>query len=130
VRQLLSQLGYDLGTEEVEQRYHAVACAEGHATIVAERDGRVAAFLHVFARPAFEKPTEAVVQALVVDVTCRGEGIGKLLMAAAEAWALERGLPSIALSTNTSRAAAHAFYHALGYDRQATSHLLRKRLRA
>ncbi len=129
VRHLLSELGYEASAEEVARRYRAVTGEERHAAMVAERDGRVLAFLHVFARPAFEKPPEAVVQALVVDSASRGEGIGKALMAAAEAWALQRGFVSMALSSAASRSEAHAFYGALGYERTATSYLMRKHLR-
>ncbi|MGH7119907.1 MAG: GNAT family N-acetyltransferase [Acetobacteraceae bacterium] len=130
VQQLLSQLGYDVRATEVERRYLAVTRAEAHLALVAERNVRVAAFLHVFGRPAFEKAPEAVVQALVVDLAYRGEGIGKTLMAAAEAWALERDFASVALSSSVSRIEAHAFYRALGYQRKATSLLLRKQLQS
>jgi hypothetical protein len=40
-----------------------------------------------------------------------------------------RGLSSVALSSNISRSDARAFYTALGYQLEATSHLLRKNLR-
>lgn len=130
VRRLLRQLGYDVGASEVAMRYRAVTREEAHLALIAERGGQVAAFLHVFARPALEKAPEAVVQALIVDQLYRGEGIGTTLMAAAEAWALERGFASVTLSSNASRIEAHAFYRALGYKRKATSLLLRKELHA
>ena len=38
-----------------------------HRIVVAEIEGKAGGVLHVFERPAFEKPCEAVVQALVVD---------------------------------------------------------------
>jgi len=82
----------------------------------------------VLARPALDKPSEAVVQALVVDQTCRGEGVGRGMMAAAESWAMDRGYTSIALASEVGRFAAHAFYQHLGYQRVATSNLFRKNL--
>ncbi|HZU90798.1 MAG TPA: GNAT family N-acetyltransferase, partial [Stellaceae bacterium] len=77
-------------------------------------------------RPAFDKPPEVVVQAIVVDAAGRGRGIGKSLMAAAEDWAAGRGYDSVSLYSRTARAAAHAFYAALGYEPVATSHLFRR----
>jgi len=130
VRALLVQLGYEIDIGEVERRYRMVTEAEDHAAVVGEQDGRIAAFLHVYGRPAFEKPPEAVVQALVVDQPFRGTGIGQAMMRAAEAWALARGFTSMALSSGVSRLQAHAFYDALGYRQEATSYLLRKRLEA
>jgi GNAT superfamily N-acetyltransferase len=80
-------------------------------------------------RPALDKPPEAVVQALVVDQAVRGSGVGKIVMAAAEAWVKDRGFVSVALASNVTRDEAHAFYEAIGFQRAATSHLFRKALK-
>jgi GNAT superfamily N-acetyltransferase len=123
---LLWQLGYPLDAQEVQRRYDAVAESTDHTLMVAEEAGRVIALCHVYVRPALDKPPEAIVQALVVDRACRGNGVGKIMMAAAEMWAAERGFSSVALSSNISRDDAHAFYKALDYKCEATSHLFRK----
>jgi GNAT superfamily N-acetyltransferase len=128
-RALLDQLGYPLAIEEVARRFAAVVSAPGHAAMIAEAAGRVAGLVHVYARPALENPPEAIVEALVVDGARRRVGVGAALMAAAEAWALARGLRSLALSSNVARTGAHAFYHALGYRTAATSLILRKELK-
>ena len=128
VRPLMVELGYDLEAAEVERSFRAVAAASGQALLVGEWQGRVVALLHVYARPALDKPPEAVVQALVVSADGRRSGIGKAMMEAAEAWARANGYGSVALASQIQRADAHAFYKALGYDIVATSHLLRKEL--
>jgi GNAT superfamily N-acetyltransferase len=125
---LLSQLGYGLDLPEVRRRYDIVAGSPDHAITLAAHDGRIVALCHIYARPALDKPPEAVVQALVVDQASRGLGIGKRMMAAAEAWAKDRGFNSIALASHVSRSDAHAFYEALGYRNEATSHQFRKPL--
>jgi GNAT superfamily N-acetyltransferase len=125
---LLSQLGYPLDAPEVRRRYEIVTGAEGHALMVAEQAGRVIGLCHLYVRPALDKPPEAVVQALVVDQLVRGSGVGKIVMAAAEAWAKDRGFVSVALASNVERDEAHAFYEAIGYKRAATSHLFRRTL--
>ena len=127
-RALLSQLGYDMNTEEVRQRYGAITEKHDHAIFVGEEDGRVVALLHLYERPAFDKPPEAIVQAIVVDHNLRGTGIGKTMMDVAERWASERGFSSIALTSSVSRSDAHSFYNRLGYKAEATSHLFRKKL--
>ncbi len=129
VRPLLVQLGYEIDADEVRRRFLAVTAAEAHTALVAEANGQVIGFVHVFARPALEKRPEAIVQSLVVDTTRHGGGIGRVLMDAAEGWASERDLHSVALSSLTSREDAHAFYDRLGYRRASTSYLLRKSLR-
>ncbi len=125
---LLDQLGYPLGRREVERRFEAVTRAPAHCLLVAEADGAVRGLVHVFARPALEKPPEAIVQALVIDETVRGTGVGRELMAAAEGWAREQGFGTVAVATQVARDDANAFYGQLGYERVATSHLLRKRI--
>jgi GNAT superfamily N-acetyltransferase len=126
---LLVQLGYPLDTAEVQRRYDAVTRSADHAVMLGEDDGRVIALCHLYARPALDKPPEAVVQALVVDLTVRNTGVGKIMMAAAEAWAEDHGFRSVALGSNVSRSDAHAFYESLGYRNAATSHQFRKTLK-
>ena len=128
-RLLLAQLGYELNSNEVERRYNAVKERGDHAVFVAEEDGRTIGFLHLYERPAFDKPPEVIVQAIVVDQTLRSTGVGKTIMSMAESWALERGYSSIALTSNISRCGAHSFYNRLGYKIEATSHLFRKQLK-
>ncbi|WP_459617034.1 N-acetyltransferase family protein [Bordetella sp. 2513F-2] len=128
VRELLAQLGYPLDMAEVARRHAAVARDPGHVLLLAEHEGRVVSLCHLYVRPALEKPPEVMVQALVVDQACRGAGVGRRMMAAAEQWARSRGLDSVALTSNVARDGAHAFYEALGYERKATSHLFRKQL--
>jgi N-acetylglutamate synthase-like GNAT family acetyltransferase len=124
VRNLLRQLGYDIAEAELAGRIARVSEAAGHRFVVAELDGRVAGVLHLFARPALEKPCEAVVQAIVVDAGLRGRGLGRALMRLAEAWAKAQGLASIALHTRN----AQAFYEGIGYHRIASSDLMQKAL--
>ncbi|SJZ53033.1 Predicted N-acetyltransferase YhbS [Enhydrobacter aerosaccus] len=125
---LLDQLGYALEGAEVEARLQQVRQAPGHRVRVAEREGKVVGLLHVFERPALEKPREAIVQSLVVDATVRGSGIGAALMRDAEGWARDRSLVSVALYTQIGREAAHAFYETIGYAKANTSHLMRRYL--
>lgn len=128
VRTLLEQLGYVLDQTEVERRFRAVAEAQGHSLFVAEQEGQVIGLLHLYARPALDKPPEVIVQALVVDEAARSTGVGRKLMAVAEQWTKEQGFLSVALSSNVARSEAHAFYQRLGYRIEVTSYLMRKGL--
>ena len=127
-RLLLSQLGYDLNPQEVKRRYETISEKQDHAIFVGEQDGQVVALLHVYERPAFDKPPEVIVQALVVDQNSRGKGIGKAMMNRAERWAADRKFSSVALTSSVSRCDAHSFYNEIGYKVAATSHLFRKNL--
>jgi predicted N-acetyltransferase YhbS len=127
-RNLLAQLGYVLDDREFTNRVSAVRSSKAHCLLVAENKGTVAGLVHVFERPALDKPLAAVVQALVVDIDQRGAGIGEALMHAAEEWARKRGYGSVALYSGVTRSDAHKFYARLGYELLATSNLMVKRL--
>lgn len=119
-------MGYPMEPGEAERRFETVSAAPAHCLLVAEVEGVVCGLVHVFARPALEKPPEAIVQSLVIDETVRGTGIGGKLMMAAENWAREHEFETVAVATQVARDDANAFYKRLGYARAATSHLLRK----
>lgn len=55
---------------------------------------------------------------LAVAPERRREGLGRALMAAAEAWLRERGAPKIQLMVREDNEAALGFYESLGMERQ------------
>lgn len=59
---------------------------------------------------------KALVQAVRVDSRLRGQGLGRVLMDWAVGEARRRGCSSIALTTHSSREAAHRFYARLGFS--------------
>jgi ribosomal protein S18 acetylase RimI-like enzyme len=62
---------------------------------------------------------------LAVATARRGEGIGRALVAAAEAWTVPF-VPKIQLMVRADNAAAAAFYEALGYERSDVAVLGRR----
>jgi ribosomal protein S18 acetylase RimI-like enzyme len=128
--ELLGQLGYQMSPNEAATRIARVLSDKEHFAAVADDDGKVLGLIHAFERPALEKPCEAVVQSLAVDSRARKTGVGRALMAAAQAWAQERGLEHVVLHTRIDRDDARAFYEQLGYERAATAHLMKKSLKA
>jgi GNAT superfamily N-acetyltransferase len=53
--------------------------------------------------------------AVIVDEPVRGQGFGRALVAASEAFLIERGCSMIEITSNKKRTDAHAFYEGLGY---------------
>ena len=128
VQPLLRQLGYELALNELEQRFRLVVKSPEHSAFVCETEGKLVGLLHVYGRPALEKPAEAIIQSIVVDKAYRKAGIGNQLIAAAELWAIEQGYGSIALYTRTDRDDAHAFYSQMGFRTKTTAYSLHKGL--
>jgi ribosomal protein S18 acetylase RimI-like enzyme len=121
VHRLIGQLADSADEAAFRARFENVLATDGHRIIVAEVEGKVVGVLHMFERPALEKPCELMVQALVVDSEARSSGVGETLMREAEAWAQNRKLPSVSLYSRDDRKRAHAFYERIGYRIKATS---------
>jgi len=90
------------------------------ALLLAEADGEVVGLVHLVLReapalPVFVPRRFAVVEDLVVAVRARRRGIGRALMAAADAWARDRDAVSIELTVYDVNHEAAAFYRALGF---------------
>ena len=66
---------------------------------------------------------------LVVGEVWRGKGVGKLLLAAAEAWTLKRGYTRLRFSSRVVRRRAHKFYEREGYEKVKASYIFEKRLK-
>ncbi|MGB9593658.1 MAG: GNAT family N-acetyltransferase, partial [Anaerolineae bacterium] len=99
-----------------------------HAVFVAEAEGVVVGWVHVYAVATLESPAHAEIGGLVVDEAHRGRGIGRALMERAEAWARGMGLHTVRLRSNVIRAEAHAFYERIGYAPVKTQKVFAKRL--
>ena len=121
VHRLIGQLADAPDEAAFRDRFENVLATDGHRIVVADVEGRVVGALHMFERPALEKPCDLMVQALVVDSEARSSGVGETLMREAEAWELNRKLPSVSLYSRDDRKRAHAFYERIGYRTKATS---------
>jgi GNAT superfamily N-acetyltransferase len=86
--------------------------------LIAERpSGGLVGYLLATSHPAFHANGPVVwVEEVMVAEPARGTGVGRQLMAAAEAWARRRGARYVALATRR----AAPFYQALGYEDSAT----------
>ena len=86
--------------------------------LVAHLDGVVAGVCQVLVFPHFQHAGDwcAELESVHVRHDVRSRGIGKSLLAAAEALALERGCYRIQLMSRNVRSDAHRFYRTNGYE--------------
>lgn len=90
------------------------------AILLAEDAGNMLGFIHLALRttpelPLFVPRRFALVENLIVAERARRRGVGRALMAEAEAWAHGRGVDSVELTVYEINDEAVAFYRALGY---------------
>jgi GNAT superfamily N-acetyltransferase len=123
---LVAQIYCGLEISELRRLFDEADRSDSHAVVVAADDGKVVAFCHLHVCSA----REAVLQVIVVDEAAQGLGIGKRLMAAAEAWASVCGCREIILGPQVSRPSAYSFYRSLGYRTSPSSDAMRKPLGA
>lgn len=90
----------------------------GHAVFVAEADGEVVGIVTVSERSSFAGQRDGYVGWLAVGAGMERRGIGSTLMAVAENWAIDRGLPCLTLETGAGNHAARSLYRALGYEEE------------
>ena len=62
-----------------------------------------------------------IVESVVVERACRGQGVGRKMMDFAMDRCREARCYKMALSSNVKRTAAHAFYESLGFTRHGYS---------
>jgi GNAT superfamily N-acetyltransferase len=118
ISSLLGQLGYPSTPDEVLVRLTTLR-DDAPATMawVAELDGAVVGVATAREFPGIHISTPvAWLTVLVVDERFRGRGVGRQLVAEAEAWARKIGAPRLSLTSAVHRKEAHQFYVNLGYQ--------------
>ena len=126
---LAGQLGYPSSTEQVTTRLARIQSQPDQAIFVAEVDGRIAGWVHVYASPTVESDLYAEIGGLVVEENQRGQGVGKALMVQAEAWSRELGIHEVRLRSNIIRQEAHQFYEVIGYKKIKSQFTFHKTIR-
>jgi GNAT superfamily N-acetyltransferase len=113
---LSGQLGYPVDSRVIQERLGQIRRHGDGRVFVAELEGKIVGWIHVYGVHVLEAPAHALIGGLVIDEKHRGQGIGRRLMAAVEQWAADSGYTSIRVRSNVIRKGAHIFYPRLGYS--------------
>ena len=126
---LTTQLGYPVDPAEQSRRLAAILGSDDEVVLVAvDASDAPIGWIHVQDCRSMTSPRHAQIAGMVVDEAHRSAGAGARLLAAAEAWAGERGLPSVQVHSRVEREGAHRFYERHGYELVKTSRVLQRRI--
>ena len=127
---LSGDLGYSMSIDEMRAALDRLLADSRHFILVADQGSdRLLGWMHVEHRTSLQTADRAELMGLVVDGAARRRGTGRALVDAAEQWAQSQGLATLTVRSNVTRQLSHPFYEALGYVREKTQHLYRKRFR-
>ncbi|MEP7011829.1 MAG: GNAT family N-acetyltransferase [Acidobacteriota bacterium] len=115
IASLSDQLGYPTPPERMRERLALLLPRKDQQLFAAEHDGRLVGWLHVAKIEMVESDSFAEIYGLVVRDTERGQGVGPLLIRAAEDWAASHGLPKVRVRCNVVRERTHRFYEREGF---------------
>ncbi len=115
---LLTALGHPTAAVAITARFWEWAAAGNTALVAARADGTLAGVATLHQMIVLHRPRPVGrITALVVDPSVRRRGIGRALVAAAEAALTASGCGLLEITSNVCLADAHAFYERLGYER-------------
>lgn len=127
VSALAAQLGYQRSPAQIRGWIEELRGAQREqAAFVAAFDGEVAGWIEISIERRLQAPPFALIGGLVVKDGLRNRGIGRQLCACAEAWAWERGVETVRVTSRSTRADAHRFYLREGYREVKTSLVFEK----
>lgn len=124
---LSAQLGYPISEEHARARLSELNAERTVLVAVVPRAG-VVGWIGVSASVTLTSSDRAEIEGLVVEDEYRSNGIGKLLLDAAERWARQRGCTAMRVLSNVVRDRAHRFYERWGYDILKTEYVFNKEL--
>lgn len=114
---LLDQLGYPTNAAEVAPRLRRIGAHGSAIALVATLRGRVVGVATGHLMATIHAPTEgAYLTTLVVSSEVRGQGFGRQLVNAIEAWAREHRCNRLTVTTALHRTETHKFYERLDFD--------------
>jgi GNAT superfamily N-acetyltransferase len=82
---------------------------------IAERDGHVVGCLHMLATTDFFGRPHAHISVIATTEDAEGTGVGRAMLARAEAWARDKGMSLLTLNVFDGNARARRFYESAGF---------------
>ena len=128
IARLATELGYPSSETQMRDRIARLLQSDAYFLVVAEQDSQVIGWIAAERRLLLESGERADIVGLIVTESARRGGVGEALVKAAEQWAMQQGLDTMAVRSSIARLESHPFYERVGYVRAKTQHAYTKRL--
>ena len=116
IAELLGHLGYPADSAVVPARLATIFAGGGAILLAWSQQGGPLGLVGLQAFPVLHASMPvAYITALVVAPGAQGQGIGRALVTAAEAWARSAGCSRLTVTSGEHREGAHAFYPHVGF---------------
>jgi N-acetylglutamate synthase-like GNAT family acetyltransferase len=126
IARLCTELGYAVSGDVMLARLDRMLTSPIHSVLVAHDQDRLLGWITGEARVTLETGDRVEITGLVVASFARRIGVGRLLVADIERWAVGRQCKEVVVRSNISRSESHPFYEKLGYKRAKTQHAYKK----
>jgi GNAT superfamily N-acetyltransferase len=125
---LAKELGYPAELKTVRERLRRILGRDDQRLVVAEvPNGAVCGWLQAHSSVAVESGLRVEIVGLIVSEQMRRRGVGRSLVAQAEAWAAEISAETVVVRSNAKRTESRAFYPSVGFVLSKTQVVYRKR---
>jgi len=128
--QLVTELGYPATPEDMRARLEKLLPDPRQFIALAVRGEEIIGLIAAEHRLVLETGESIEIMGLVVAAQARRQGIGGILLSAAETWAREKGVTALRVRSNVARTQSHPFYLGHGYARHKMQHVYAKRIDA
>ena len=125
---LTSQLGYPASSEAMRGRLEHILSSPTDQLLVAVGSQGLLGWIHGFRIQLLESEYRVEIGGLIVDESCRRQGVGRQLVQALETWAGEQGVAELGVRCRVEREESHRFYESLGMTATKTQRVFRRRL--
>ncbi|WP_159633854.1 GNAT family N-acetyltransferase [Erysipelothrix anatis] len=109
------ELGYDHDFDTLQSTFQMLRNDSNHKIQVVTLENEVVGYLHVNRYDSLLGPAMTNIMAIAINHNYQGQGIGKILLDAAELWAQEQHTQGVRLLSSENRINAHGFYQHNGY---------------
>lgn len=128
VCELIEQLGYKREASEVADWISSLPSrSDTQTAFVACLEDEVVGWIEISIEHRLQSPPFAMIGGLVVKDGYRNRQIGLRLCEHAEAWTWALGLPTLRVTSRSTRNDAHRFYLKNGYTQTKLSHVFEKK---